>query len=93
MAHETRQSLENDGFRAPVHTDAGRVVLRSRRCTEMAPALTQPDNTSSLKLITRLGFRREGYSTAFQFINGAWRDHEHWTITAEARGTAELVAK
>ena len=43
----------------------------------------QPDNTPSLNLIKRLGFQREGYSTAFQFINGAWRDHERWAITAE----------
>jgi [ribosomal protein S5]-alanine N-acetyltransferase len=43
----------------------------------------QPDNTPSLNLVKRLGFRREGYSTAFQFINGAWRDHERWAITNE----------
>ncbi|MEU3465488.1 GNAT family protein [Streptomyces sp. NPDC006733] len=43
----------------------------------------QPDNTRSLNLIQRLGFQREGYSTAFQFIDGAWRDHERWAITAE----------
>lgn len=48
----------------------------------------QPDNTSSLNLVKRLGFRREGYSTAFQFINGAWRDHERWATTAEPRDTA-----
>ncbi|MEU4587054.1 GNAT family protein [Kitasatospora aureofaciens] len=43
----------------------------------------QPDNTPSLNLVKRLGFQREGYSPAFQFINGAWRDHERWAITAE----------
>ncbi|MGK5630054.1 GNAT family N-acetyltransferase [Streptomyces sp. URMC 123] len=43
----------------------------------------QPDNLPSLNLVKRLGFRREGYSTAFQHINGAWRDHERWAITAE----------
>jgi [ribosomal protein S5]-alanine N-acetyltransferase len=43
----------------------------------------QPDNTPSLNLVKRLGFRREGYSTAFQFINGARRDHERWAITNE----------
>ncbi|MBL1098455.1 GNAT family N-acetyltransferase [Streptomyces coffeae] len=48
----------------------------------------QPDNTPSLNLVKRLGFQREGYSTAFQFINGEWRDHERWAITAEMAGTA-----
>ncbi|MGW7073537.1 GNAT family N-acetyltransferase [Streptomyces sp. NPDC054855] len=43
----------------------------------------QPDNTPSLNLVKRLGFQREGYSAAFQFINGAWRDHERWAITTE----------
>ncbi|MDH6188251.1 ribosomal-protein-alanine N-acetyltransferase [Streptomyces sp. CZ24] len=52
----------------------------------------QPDNTSSLNLVKRLGFRREGYSAAFQFINGAWRDHERWAITTESRDTAEPAA-
>ncbi|WNO69016.1 GNAT family protein [Streptomyces sp. AM2-3-1] len=48
----------------------------------------QPDNTSSLNLVKRLGFRREGYSTAFQYINGEWRDHERWAISAELARTA-----
>lgn len=43
----------------------------------------QPDNTPSLNLVKRLGFKREGYSANFQFINGAWRDHERWAITLE----------
>ncbi|MDJ0386260.1 GNAT family protein [Streptomyces sp. G-G2] len=43
----------------------------------------QPDNTSSLNLVKRLGFQREGYSAAFQFINGEWRDHERWAAIAE----------
>ncbi|MFF9395238.1 GNAT family N-acetyltransferase [Streptomyces griseoluteus] len=48
----------------------------------------QPDNTSSRNLIKRLGFQHEGSSAAFQYINGAWRDHERWAITAEmARGS------
>ncbi|MYS87893.1 GNAT family N-acetyltransferase [Embleya scabrispora] len=48
----------------------------------------QPDNTPSLNLVKRLGFRREGYSTAFQYIDGEWRDHERWAITAEMTRTA-----
>ena len=38
----------------------------------------QPDNVRSQKLVERCGFVKEGYSEAFLFINGAWRDHERW---------------
>lgn len=43
----------------------------------------QPENKPSIHLAKRLGFTQEGFSKRYLKINGEWRDHERWALTAE----------
>jgi ribosomal-protein-alanine N-acetyltransferase len=48
-----------------------------------AEANIQPANTRSKRFVECLGFRKEGYSPDYLYIDGAWRDHERWALTAD----------
>lgn len=81
------------GFYAFV-PNQGRGLMRETVALAVDDALTtqalhrveanvQPANARSLALVASLGFRREGLSPRYLHIDGAWRDHERWAVTAE----------
>lgn len=43
----------------------------------------RPENTASLKVIEKLGFRYEGLKQRYIHINGDWRDHYVFALTKE----------
>ena len=46
-------------------------------------ASIRPENAASRRVVDKLGFRNEGLHVREVYINGAWRDHICYAITAE----------
>lgn len=58
-------------------------------------ATVRPENTPSIKVLTKAGFRQEGLFKRYLDVAGDWRDHYCYAITAEETGpglVARLVA-
>jgi ribosomal-protein-alanine N-acetyltransferase len=43
----------------------------------------RPENHASIRVVEKLGLRREGYHERFLDIDGGWRDHISFAITTE----------
>lgn len=43
----------------------------------------RPENQASLRVVEKLGLRREGFYERYLDIDGAWRDHVAFAVTVE----------
>jgi ribosomal-protein-alanine N-acetyltransferase len=51
----------------------------------------RPENTASLRVAEKLGFRDEGVRPHYLHIAGEWRDHRSFALTTEDLGGSSLV--
>ena len=51
----------------------------------------RPENGPSLRVVEKLGLRREGFYERFLDIDGGWRDHVAFAITVEELGGRSMV--
>jgi [ribosomal protein S5]-alanine N-acetyltransferase len=53
----------------------------------------RPENRASRRVVEKLGFRDEGLRRRMLHIDGDWRDHQSYAITAEELGPGGLLAR
>lgn len=53
----------------------------------------RPENYASIRVVEKLGLRREGYHERFLDIDGGWRDHVSFAITTEEILTGTALSR
>ncbi|MFB7084650.1 GNAT family N-acetyltransferase [Streptomyces sp. NPDC056296] len=77
FAHAAGRGLMREGLDLVVRYAFGPMRLHRLEIN------VQPGNAASIGLARACGFHLEGFSPRMLYIDGAWRDHQRWAITAE----------
>jgi ribosomal-protein-alanine N-acetyltransferase len=53
----------------------------------------RPENVASLRVVAKLGLRREGFYQRFLDIDGDWRDHVAFAVTVEELDGRSMLSR
>ena len=53
----------------------------------------RPENAASLRVVEKLGLRREGFYERYLDIAGGWRDHVAFAVTAEETASRPMLSR
>ena len=53
----------------------------------------RPENAASLRVVEKLGLRREGFYERYLDIDGEWRDHVAFAVTVEELGGRTMLSR
>jgi len=80
------EASNGHGFATEAVALALRFAFGSARLHRVQAAV-MPHNVRSATVVRRNGFRHEGHAPRYLRLDGAWRDHDIYAITAEEIGT------
>ncbi len=72
--HEIKQGKITEALRKAIE-----IIFKDYRLHRVEANIIRT-NTSSIKVIQKLGFTQEGYSKKYLKINGNWEDHLHFAL-------------
>lgn len=82
LGYKLDDSMRNNGYMTEALTKALDYyfnVLKLHR----AEVNIMPANLSSIRVVEKLGFQREGMARKYLKINGEWEDHVHYSLLRE----------
>lgn len=86
LGYQIDREHEGQGLMSEALLAAMRYMFDEQKLHRIA-ANYRPENVRSGRLLSKLGFRIEGYAKDYLFIDGAWRDHILTSVTHDAFNT------